>query len=43
VTPDGQTGIRFDSKHGALKAAKEVTLDVINANTQLEAMDLFLN
>jgi penicillin V acylase-like amidase (Ntn superfamily) len=43
ATPDSRPGIRWDSKHGALKAAKEVTLDAINANTNPEATDLFLN
>ena len=43
ATPDSRPGIRWDSKHGALKAAKEVTLDAINANTNPEATGLFLN
>jgi penicillin V acylase-like amidase (Ntn superfamily) len=43
ATPDNRPGIRWDSKHGALKEPKEVTLDAINANTNREATDLFLN
>jgi choloylglycine hydrolase len=35
---------KFDiGKLSTLKAPKEVTLDAINANTNLEATDLFLN
>jgi penicillin V acylase-like amidase (Ntn superfamily) len=43
ATPDSRPGIRWDSKHGALKAAKEVTFDAINANTNPKATGLFLN
>jgi len=35
---------KFDlGKLGVLKAPKEVTLDAINANTDLDATELFLN
>jgi choloylglycine hydrolase len=35
---------KFDiGKLSVLKAPKEVTLDAVNANTQLDATDLFLN